>query len=77
MNLGRNSMLNIDGCWVLSLTFDAAAALSDVEKRNSLSTLNGGAVQTALGVYERCVRFVHCQWEIVSRCSYEALLLMW
>ena len=50
MNLGRNSMLNIDGCSVLSLTFDAAAALSDVEKRNSLSTLNGGAVQTALGV---------------------------
>ena len=43
-------MLNIDGCGVLSLTFDAAAALSDVEKRNSLSTLNGGAVQTALGV---------------------------
>jgi hypothetical protein len=29
-------MLNIDGCWVLSLTFDAAAALSDVEKRKKL-----------------------------------------
>lgn len=29
-------MLNIDGCSVLSLTVDAAAALSDVETRTSL-----------------------------------------